>query len=128
MKNFKTLVTDAVRNLLKPLDADSAKEQAVRRYGVAAELVRLGEADKKKAKKELIDLCVITGDAQSGVVFDSSRYVLTASTKAASTRLDETALRGALEAERLSGAAIARILSASRVTSKAPVSYSVESK
>lgn len=128
MKNIKTAVGTAVRALLAPLDADSAKEQAVRRLGVASELVRLGEADKKKAKTELTTLGIITGGEQNGVVFDSPRYVVTATTKAASTGLDATALRAALEAEKLSGAAITRILAGATVTRKAATSFSVESK
>lgn len=128
MKNIKTAVGTAVRALLAPLDADSAKEQAVRRLGVASELVRLGEADKKKAKTELTTLGIITGGEQTGVVFDSPRYVVTATTKAASTGLDATALRAALEAEKLSGAAITRILAGATVTRKAATSFSVESK
>ena len=126
--NFKTLVQTAVANLLKPLDADSAKEQAVRRLGVAAEIVRLGEADKKKAKDELKKLGIITGAEQTGVVFDSPRYVVTATTKAASTRVDESLIDGALRAEGISGMAILRIRKAIMVQTKAPVSFSVETK
>lgn len=128
MKNIKSTVLTAVQALLKPLDADSAKEQAVRRLGVGSELVRLGEADKKKAKAELTTLGIITGGEQNGVVFDSPRYVVTATTKAASTGLDATALRSALEAEKLSGAAITRILSGATVTRKAATSFAVETK
>jgi hypothetical protein len=126
--NFKTTVQTAIVALLKPLDADSAKEQAVRKLGVAAELVRLGEADKKRAKTELTKLGIITGEPQTGVVFDSPRYVVTATTKAASTRLDQSALEAALTKEGLSGAMRQRILAASMVENKAPVSFSVETK
>jgi len=128
LANFKTLVQTAVANLLKPLDADSAKEQAVRRLGVAAEIVRLGEADKKKAKDALKKLGIITGAEQTGVVFDSPRYVVTATTKAASTRVDESLIDGALRAEGISGMAILRIRKAIMVQTKAPVSFAVETK
>ena len=128
MQNIKTAVGTAVRALLKPLDADSAKEQAVRRLGVAAELVRLGEADKKKAKTELTTLGIITGDAQDGVIFDSSRYVVTATTKAASSRVDAALIDAALIAEGVSAAGRRRFLAAVTVTSKAATSFAVESK
>jgi len=127
MKNIKTTVLAAVKTLLKPLDADSAKEQAVRRLGVAAELVRLGEADKKKAKTELTTLGVITGGEQTGVVFDSERYVVTATTKAASSRLDQTILVGRLAAH-LPVATINRIITESTVVNKAATSFAVETK
>lgn len=129
MKNIKATVLTAVQALLKPLDADSAKEQAVRRLGVASELVRLGESDKKKAKTELTTLGIITGEEQNGVVFDSPRYVMTATTKAASSRLDAAALQAALEAEPgVSAAAARRIVAAATVTNKAATSFSVETK
>lgn len=127
--NFKTMVQSAITTLLKPLDADSAKEQAVRRLGVAAEIVRLGEADKKKAKTELTKLGIITGGEQNGVVFDSTRYVVTATTKAPGTRLDADALTRALAAEPgLSDAARRRIIAASTVENKAATSFAVEAK
>lgn len=126
--NFKTMVQTAIANLLKPLDADSAKEQAVRRLGVASEIVRLGEADKKKAKAELTKLGIITGGEQNGVVFDSARYVVTATTKAASSRLDAAALDAALDAEGLSGAMKRRIIAAATITNKAATSFAVEAK
>jgi hypothetical protein len=128
LSNFKTTVQSAIAALLKPLDADSAKEQAVRRLGVASEIVRLGEADKKKAKTELTTLGIITGGEQNGVVFDSGRYVMTATTKAASSRLDAAALDTALDAEKISAAAKRRIIAAATVTSKAATSFSVETK
>jgi hypothetical protein len=128
MKNFKTLVKAALDTLLKPLDADSAKEQAVRKLGVAAELVRTGEAEKKKAKTELTKLGIITGDVQNGVVFDSDRYVVTATTKAASTRLEAGALTAALANEGLSQAMQRRIIAAATIENKAATSFTVESK
>ena len=128
LKNIKTLVLDAASKLLAPLDADSAKEQAVRQLGVSSEMVRLGEASKKKAKATLTTLGIITGEPQTGVIFDSERYVVTASTKAASTRLDQAKLEAALTNEGLSGAMRARILAAALVESKAAVSFDVQSK
>ena len=128
MKNIKSAVGDAVRALLKPLDADSAKEQAGRRLGVASELVRLGEADKKKAKTELTTLGVITGGEQNGIVFDSPRYVVTATTKAASSRIEAGALTAALRNEYLSEAMQRRIIAAATVSNKAATSFTVESK
>lgn len=128
MKNIKTLVKAAIDTLLKVQDADSVKEQAVRKLGVSAEIVRMGEAAKKKAKAELTALGIITGDVQDGVVFDSPRYVVTATTKAPSSRLDPAALRAALDNERLSQAAITRILSAATIENKAATSFAVESK
>lgn len=128
VKNIKTTVLAAVKTLLTKQDADSEKEQAVRRLGVAAELVRLGEADKKKAKTELTTLGIITGGVQDGVVFDSPRYVMTATTKAASSRLDATELAAVLERELPSAAQRRRILAAATVTSKAATSFSVETK
>jgi hypothetical protein len=128
MKNIKTTVLAAVKILLAKQDADSEKEQAVRQLGVAAELVRLGEADKKKAKTELTKLGIITGQPQDGVVFDSPRYVMTATTKAASSRITGDALSAALAAEGLSEAMKRRIVAASTVESKAATSFSVETK
>ena len=128
LTNFKVTVQTAIANLLKPLDADSAKEQAVRRLGVAAEITKLGEADKKKAKTELTKLGIITGEPQFGVVFDSARYTMTASTIAASKRLDGQALATALTNEGISYAKAQRIIDAAMVESKAPVSFTVEVK
>jgi len=128
MKNFKTAVKTALDALLKPLDADSGKEQAVRRLGVASELVKRGESDKKAAKKELKDLGIISDTEEAGTVFDSDRYIMTASVRAASSRLDAAALDKALEAERISSAARRRIVAAATVTNKAAVSYTVETK
>lgn len=126
--NFKTMVQTAITTLLKPLDADSAKEQAVRRLGVAAEIVRLGEADKKKAKTELTKLGIITGDEQNGVVFDSARYVVTATTKAASSRLAQGLLASAMLAEGISMAKTRRIIATATITNKAATSFAVEAK
>jgi len=78
MKNIKTTVLAATEKLLAILGADTPKEQAVRRLGVAAELVRIGEKEKKAAKDTLTRLGVITGGEQTGIVFDSERYVVTA--------------------------------------------------
>ena len=128
MKNFKTLVIDAVAKLLTPLDADSAKEQAVRRLGIAAQLASAGEKDKKAAKEQLKKLGVITGEEQTGVIFDSARYIVTATTKAASTRLDASKLAAALVAEGLSSAMQRRIVAASEAENKAPVSFEVTQK
>jgi hypothetical protein len=128
MKNIKTLVSAAVTALLKPQDRDSAKEQAVRRLGIAAELVRLGEADKKKAKTELTKLGIITGGEQTGVVFDSPSYVVTATTKAASSRIDAALIDEALVREGVSAAGRRRFLAAVTVASKAATSFAVETK
>jgi len=128
LANFKTLVSTAITALLKPLDADSAKEQAVRKLGVAAEIVRMGEAAKKKAKTELTTLGIITGDVQNGVVFDSPRYVVTATTKAASSRIDAALIEDALVREGVSAAGRRRFISAVTVESKAATSFAVESK
>lgn len=128
VKNFKTAIKTALDALLKPLDADSTKEQAVRRLGVASELATKGEAEKKKAKTDLKALGIIVDDQEAGTVFDSDRYVMVATVKAASSRLDAGALDAALDAERISAAAKRRILAAATITNKAAVSYKVESK
>jgi hypothetical protein len=128
MKNIKALVSDAVAALFKVLDADSEKEQAVRRLGIASELASKGEAEKKKAKADLTKLGILTGGAQDGIIFDSARYQITAATSAASSRLDPDLLNAALDAEKLSAAAKRRILEASSKETKGAVRLTVISK
>lgn len=129
---FKTDAKSKFDELVaSPRDA-SPKDAAVRKLGVASEFVRLGEAAKKAAKKTLTDLGVIQPGTyvpgETVTVFDSSSYTVTAKTNEPGSTLDETLLRVALAKEKLSGAAIARILAASRKEKAAATSFTVEEK
>lgn len=126
MANFKTLVKTAITALLTVNPKESGKDQAVRRFGVASEIVKLGEADKKKAKAELEALGLTTKEA--GIVFDSPLYLMTATVRAASSRLDAGKLDIAMAQEQLSLAMRRRIIAASTVENAAAVSYVVEQK
>jgi hypothetical protein len=128
MKNFKTMVTEAVTKLLAVLSTDSAKEQAVRKLGVAQELCRVGDNAKKAAKTQLTQLGIITGGVQNGVVFDSPNYVMTAKTNAASTRFDQAAVETAMIAAGVSAAKRRDIIAAGTVENKAATSFTVEVK
>jgi hypothetical protein len=94
--------------------------------------VRLGEADKKKAKKSLEDLGVIVPGSytpgETKVVFDSPNYVMTATTKAPGSRLDAEKLNVALAQENISQAARRRIIAASTVENAPATSFAVEAK
>jgi len=132
MANFKTTVKAAVTTLLAAVKGETSKEAAVRTLGVASELVRLGEADKKKAKKSLEDLGVIVPGSytpgETKVVFDSPNYVMTATTKAPGSRLDAEKLNVALAQENISQAARRRIIAASTVENAPATSFAVEAK
>lgn len=132
MSNYKTEVKTKFDDLVKSPADTSPKDAAVRKLGVASEFVRLGEAAKKKAKTELTDLGVIQPGTyvpgENVTIFDSASFVVTAKTNEPGSTLDETLLREALAKEKLSGAAIARILGASRKQKAAATSFAVESK
>lgn len=128
--SIKSIVTDAVAVLLRPVKDDTPKEQAVRKLGIAYELAAKGDKGKKDAKKELLQLGVIMDEYAPGttVAFDSERYRLTTKTSEPAERLDQALLRTALAAEGVSTAKINRAIAAATTTSKAATSFSVELK
>jgi hypothetical protein len=132
MTNFKTTVKSAVDKLLAVVRGESSKEAAVRTLGIASELCRLGDAKKKAAKKTLEELGVISpGTYTPGetiTVFDSSNYLMQATTKAPGSRLDAEKLNVALAQENISQAARRRIVSAATVDNAPATSFTVEAK
>lgn len=132
MPNFKTAVKAAVDKLLAVVRGETSKEAAVRTLGIASELVRLGEAKKKAAKKALEELGVIVPGSytpgETVTVFDSPNYVMTATTKAPGSRLDAEKLNIALAQENISQAARRRIIAASTVENSPATSFAVEAK
>jgi hypothetical protein len=132
LKNFKTIVADAFTKLIEPVSTDSPKEVAVRKLGVAYELVRLAEDAKKRAKKALADVGIdVTKDFAPGtseVVFDSERYVMTAVTNAGSERLSEDALRVELTKLGYGSSVIAQIVANSKAPTKPSTSLKIDAK
>jgi hypothetical protein len=131
-QNFKTLISAAFAKLIAPLAADSPKENAVRKLGVAKELESLARKAADDAKKALaavgIDVSRAFAPSTTEVVFDSEHYTLTAVTNAGSQRLDQTALSQAMVREGLSTAKAARIINSAMQPVKPSTSLKVEAK
>lgn len=129
--NFKVAVKTAIDTLVAVIVGESVKDTAVRKLGIGLELVSKGEALKKKAKEDLLTLGVIQPSypaSSEETVFDSESYTMVAKTNAGSQRLDPSKLTSALIGEKLSNAAIQRVMSASMLDTKPATSFKIEAK
>lgn len=128
--NIKLMLDDAISLIAKSILRLSPKDAAVGRLGLGYALASAGERLKKAAKKELTDLAILPDRFEPGlsVLFDSTTFRLTAKTSEAARRLSEDALREALDKEKLSAAARARIMAGAFKESARAVTFEVESK
>lgn len=129
--NYKTRITSKIDEVLKVSDATTADDLAIRKLGIGYALASKGEALKKEAKAALKKLGIIPATFQPGtatVLADTDNYVLTSKTADSNRRLNEAALKAALDAERLTAPAKARIMAAAYVEGTPATSYTVEQK
>lgn len=128
---FLGTVVAAITDLFKPRGLNG-KDEAVRAYGIAKALISKAEAEKKKAKNLLVGFGIIDDTARAPgkeVVYESNAYIVTADTKAGSSRIDPALLHKALDAEpALSSAGRRRILEAATVDIKPATSFRVDEK
>lgn len=122
--NIKILIKEFVQNLLPPKTVVDEKEKAVFDLGVGNAMASDGDKLKKDAKARLVELGVITG--ATGQLYEGKAYVLSASQRAGSSRLDAAKLEEALRAEKLSDAARRRILDGATVLTAPAMVLSVE--
>jgi hypothetical protein len=130
VSNFKRNIAAILAGVIQAISTESAKDQAARRYGIAAQLASFGEAEKKKAKNALKGLGILADSYPVGsqMIYDSNTYTITADTSAPSSRLDGTALAAALTKEKLPLAQVRRIVAAATIPTKAATSLKVVQK
>lgn len=131
MKNYKTVVTDTIDNLILDQAGLRVEENHIRRLGIGYVLATKAEAVKKAAKAKLGKLGIIPATFNEGVtkqLADTGTFILTSTTKQAARRLNEQALLAALDAERLSGPAKARIMAAAFVDAVPATSFLIEQR
>jgi hypothetical protein len=122
--NLKILIKEFIQNTLPPKKVVDEKEKAVFNLGLGNAMASDGDKLKKDAKAQLVALGVLTGE--TGKLYEGKSYVLSASQRAGSTRLDAASLEEALRAEKISDAARRRILDGATVTTAPAVVLSVE--
>jgi len=128
---FKIAIRAALVSFFERDTDLNPKDQAVKRLGVSAELESIGRKGKDKAKTELKGLGILQDSYEAGfdrVIYDSEKFSLSASASEPALTLKEDCLRAALQREKLSGSAVARIIEGAYGTNKAAVRLKVEAK
>lgn len=130
--SYKAFMERKIADAEKAGDALEPVDKAIRQLGLGYVLASNAERIKKAAKSRLKKLGIIPDEFDAGakdvVLADTPVFVLKANTADSNRRLNEQALRDALDAEKLSGPAKARIMDAAFVEGTPATSFVIDVK